>query len=111
VLNNSGIAVHTINRNRLAVERKSTMYSGVASRLLTKGAKTTDRKIIPPTHATAESRWIETRMKKIMVALGTPYAEEPGLRGTGEAIRRSSSFDGKWRLGHHSISARVAATS
>ena len=54
------MAPQTTKRNRRAAERKSAMNSGAALRLLSKGARTRERKIIPPIQLTAASIWSQT---------------------------------------------------
>ena len=58
----------TTKRNRRAADRKSAMNSGAALRLLTKGARTRERNIIPPTQLTAASTWSQTRKTVILPA-------------------------------------------
>jgi hypothetical protein len=54
------MATQTMGRNRNAADRNSAMNSGAAFRLLTNGAKTKERNIIPPIHATAARIWRAT---------------------------------------------------
>jgi hypothetical protein len=68
VLNRTAIAPQTTKRNRRAAERKSAMNSGAALRLLTKGARTRERNIIPPTQLTVASTWSQTRKTVILPA-------------------------------------------
>ena len=54
------MALQTTTRNRRAAKRNSAMNSGAALRLLTRGASTNDKKIVPPIQLTAASRWSQT---------------------------------------------------
>jgi len=53
VLRRVPIANHTMSRNRCAADRKRTVYPGTVFSLLTSGASTNERNIIPPIHTTA----------------------------------------------------------
>ena len=69
MLNRMAIAPQTAKRNRRAADRKSAMNSGSALWLLTKGARTRERKIIPPIQLTAASTWSQTS-RTIIAAAG-----------------------------------------
>lgn len=62
VVSSTPMASHTTIRNRSAADRNSAMHSGTAWRLLTRGARTNERNIIPPIQLTAARTWRETRM-------------------------------------------------
>lgn len=53
VVSSTAMDAHTTMRNRSAADRKSAMNSGTALRLLTRGARTRERNIIPPIQAMA----------------------------------------------------------
>ena len=57
------MAIQTMGRNRSAADRNSAINSGAAFRPLTNGAKTRERKIMPPTQLTAASMCRTTRVE------------------------------------------------
>jgi hypothetical protein len=63
VMSNTAMANQTTGRNRSAADRNSAMNSGAAFRALTNGAKTRDRKIMPPIQLTAARMCRITRVE------------------------------------------------